>query len=229
MKRLCKIYTLSHPLTNEVRYIGKTVESLSKRLGKHIVDSRKRNHRCANWIKSITKLNLKPIIEEVDQVPENICSETEIYWIAQFKAWDFRLINHTIGGEGTTGYKYTEAQKLNLSIKLKGNTNRLGIPHTNETKLLISSICKGVKHSEEERKAKSIRMLNHYVSKETKNKISEKRKGKLSNKARSIINVKTSEIWNSIESAAISNNLEKTKLWRMLKKDNTDFKYLEKS
>jgi Uri superfamily endonuclease len=34
--KMVKTYTLSHPITNEVRYVGKTVESLNERLRKHL-------------------------------------------------------------------------------------------------------------------------------------------------------------------------------------------------
>lgn len=38
--RPVKIYVLKHPDTPEVRYVGKTVRSLSRRLGNHIANAR---------------------------------------------------------------------------------------------------------------------------------------------------------------------------------------------
>lgn len=63
MERLVNIYTLEHPITGEIKYVGKTIKSLQIRLSEHITDSKKYNFKNPNWIKSILKLNLKPIIQ----------------------------------------------------------------------------------------------------------------------------------------------------------------------
>lgn len=50
-----KIYTLNHPVTNEIRYIGYTVESLKERLRCHIKDcnyKNKKSHK-VRWIKKL--------------------------------------------------------------------------------------------------------------------------------------------------------------------------------
>lgn len=92
-----KIYTLAHPITNEIRYIGKTKYSLEKRLAKHLVTN-ENNHR-ANWVKSILKIGLVPTIELLEEVPNVNWQDYEKYWILQFKSWGFNLVNGTIGGE----------------------------------------------------------------------------------------------------------------------------------
>jgi len=61
------IYVLIDPLTLKVRYIGRTKCSLEKRLGEHISKSKLEynfTHKC-NWIKSLLKQNLKPIIRKL--------------------------------------------------------------------------------------------------------------------------------------------------------------------
>ena len=56
------IYVLKDPETMQVRYVGKTVNSLIARLGQHIYDSKKsKNHR-AYWIKKIIDSGKMPII-----------------------------------------------------------------------------------------------------------------------------------------------------------------------
>ena len=49
------IYALKHPDTLEVRYVGKTVRSLSRRLGNHIANAKgnKHNKHLSNWILNI--------------------------------------------------------------------------------------------------------------------------------------------------------------------------------
>jgi len=51
-----KIYTLSHPKTKEVRYIGKTYRTLKKRLSEHCSECNA-NHGThkIHWIKSLKK------------------------------------------------------------------------------------------------------------------------------------------------------------------------------
>ena len=95
-----KIYTLTDPITNQIRYVGITKNSLNKRLQGHIHDckSKKPTHKI-NWIKSLLSKKLLPIIELLEEVETSIIFEMEMYWIAQFKAWGFNLTNSTEGGE----------------------------------------------------------------------------------------------------------------------------------
>jgi hypothetical protein len=94
---MTKIYTLSDPFTNEIRYVGKTKYSLNDRLCKHMITYEK-NHR-ANWIRKLAKLNAKPIIKLLEEVSDDEWVFTEIYWIEQFRQWGFKLLNATKGGE----------------------------------------------------------------------------------------------------------------------------------
>lgn len=94
---MVKIYTLSHPVTNEIRYVGKTKFSLNDRLCKHLI-TKENNHR-SKWIHSLTKIGLKPKIEILEEVLESNWQQTEQYWIAQLRAWNFNLVNLTNGGE----------------------------------------------------------------------------------------------------------------------------------
>jgi hypothetical protein len=116
---MIKIYTLAHPLTNEIRYIGKTKYSLKTRLCKHLITYEK-NHR-ANWIRKLQKENLKPIIELLEEVDEDNWKSAEIYWIFQFRTWGFRLLNATEGGE--TGIISENCRKAHKA-KVKGSKRK---------------------------------------------------------------------------------------------------------
>lgn len=94
---MIKIYVLIDPITNEIRYVGKTKYSLHSRLCKHLL-SKERNHR-ANWIKGLQTRNLKPLIELLEEVEDQNWQFWEKYWISQFKTWGFNLVNLTEGGE----------------------------------------------------------------------------------------------------------------------------------
>lgn len=104
------IYILIDPETQQVRYVGKA-NNVSERYKAHL--NRARNHQIhkLNWINSLKRKGLKPIIEVVDIVPIDEWVFWETYWIAQFKSWGFNLINYTIGGDGATFSNETTFKK----------------------------------------------------------------------------------------------------------------------
>ena len=179
--RPVKIYVLKHPDTLEVRYVGKTVRSLSRRLGNHIANAKgnKHNKHLSNWIINILNNNKRPIIELLEECDYSVWQEREQYWISQFP----NLINLTKGGDGClgfiqdestkeklriamTGRKHTEEFKQNMSLRLKGkplseehkaNIGKAnsGRKATETTKQKLSESHKGIKQSEESRKKRS--------------------------------------------------------------------------
>ena len=93
------IYSLSNPISNEVRYIGKST-NIENRYKQHIGRCKKEvTHKCS-WIKNLQTENLKPKIEIVDLVESGEWQFWEKYWISQFKSWGFDLVNSTDGGDG---------------------------------------------------------------------------------------------------------------------------------
>ena len=118
------IYTLKDPITNEVRYIGKTKRKLVDRMYSHTSNYKLEKEKSYknSWIKSLKNKNLKPIIEELDLVEENNWEFWEQFYINLFKSWGFKLTNMTRGGEGNSGgkgclgYKHTEEAKKRISI-----------------------------------------------------------------------------------------------------------------
>lgn len=134
------IYTLSDPITNDVRYVGKTSLSIQLRYNNHIYKSRlKRTHKDC-WIQSLLSNNLKPIIEVIDECSFENWILFERYWICQMKVWGFDLTNHSVGGEGASGYLFgpmKEETKQKLSNKMKGRKTH-DIIFTDEIKNKIS-------------------------------------------------------------------------------------------
>jgi|ERR1700748_1097333 len=100
MERSIIIYTLSDPITNEIKYIGKTTYSLSKRLAGHIYDSTRRfKNKNYKWIQSLAKKGLKPVIEILEEISSIDWEFWECYYISLFKSWGFELTNTSAGGE----------------------------------------------------------------------------------------------------------------------------------
>ena len=93
------IYSLTDPITNQVRYIGKA-DNIKKRFSSHICLKNliKPTHK-NNWINSLKNKGLKPILNIIDEVPNNEWEFWEQYWISQFRVWGFDLTNLTEGGD----------------------------------------------------------------------------------------------------------------------------------
>jgi hypothetical protein len=70
----------------------------------------------------------------------------------------YKLTNLTFGGEGSSGYKYTEEQRLNISKSKKGKPGwNKGIPLTEKQKQNLKEKNLGKKLSEEAKKKLSIK------------------------------------------------------------------------
>ena len=75
------IYTLSHPDTKEVVYVGST----------YLPESRKYAHK--KRYSFIPVFEILEVIKNVRTGDRMGVYETETYWIHQFKAWGFKLTN----------------------------------------------------------------------------------------------------------------------------------------
>jgi len=176
------IYTLEHPITKKIRYIGKTEQKLNKRLIAHIYESKRKNNHRNNWIFSLYEKNIKPIISLIDTVDEVDWEFWEKYWISQFKSWNFTLVNGTEGGRD---YKHSKESKEKIKKATSGKNHYFyGKKHTKETREKISlglignTSAKGFKHTKETCAKVSRNSAKFWLGKkrseETKRKISKK-------------------------------------------------------
>ncbi|MFA6321800.1 MAG: GIY-YIG nuclease family protein [Candidatus Omnitrophota bacterium] len=152
------IYTLSDPITGDIRYVGKTVCDLIDRLYLHLYFAKKGNktHRC-NWIRSLLRFDIIPLIEEIERIDLNgDWASRERYWIKYYKLKGFKLTNATDGGEGCHG-----------------------IIHDEEFRNKISFAHKGKVISDEQKAKQSLAMKGKIVTNETRRKISEAGKGRI--------------------------------------------------
>lgn len=118
------IYTLKHPITLEVRYVGKT-KSPKRRLSEHLSKPllKKKNTHLAFWILSLFKKKLKPIMEIIDET-EGDWGSLEKKWVKKFP----NLCNHTEGGEGCHGHKQTDEHKENIRKAMLGKNKGKKMP-----------------------------------------------------------------------------------------------------
>jgi hypothetical protein len=163
------IYVLKHPDTQEVRYVGKTVRSLSRRLGNHIANAKgnKHNKHLSNWILGILAKNKRPIIELIEECSSTNWQEREQYWITQYD----NLINLTEGGDGCVGLIHNEEtiEKIGLA--------KIGIKHSQEFKDAMSLRLKGKPLSEEHKANIGRANRGRRASLVTRKKLSEAHKG----------------------------------------------------
>lgn len=118
------IYSLKNPITNEIRYIGKT-GNLHRRLQNHISHSKTLNTRIGNWIKSLIKENLLPIIDIIEICNDDNWEKREIYWIQYYKDLGFNLVNFRKGGNEPTPNKkqYQKFTKVKDKYVVKRSKN----------------------------------------------------------------------------------------------------------
>ena len=107
---------LKHPVTGEIRYVGKTSKSLQARLHCHLCDKVK--CRRVSWIKSLTKAGLKPSIVQIEEVsPIDDWRERESFWIEAFRNAGYDLVNSTDGGEGVENPSDEVRHKMSVARK----------------------------------------------------------------------------------------------------------------
>ena len=120
MNRKIIIYSLCDPRTNEIRYIGKTVQRLELRYCSHIsvVKHNRKKDYCHCWIKNLLNVNLKPTINIIE---ETFDIQREVYWINFYRQQGCSLTNLTVGGEqGTLGATWKVSKEALEKYKDKG-------------------------------------------------------------------------------------------------------------
>ena len=102
-QKLATIYALSNPRTERsyknIRYIGKTSDTLKKRLAAHIFTKSSDDRHRTRWIASLLKIGLRPDIWALEHCLECDWKRKEMYWIARCQSLS-KLTNSTAGGDG---------------------------------------------------------------------------------------------------------------------------------
>jgi len=131
MERKTFIYALIDPRDNHIRYIGKADDPVYRTFfqkhhkGSHVNEAKysKLNTHKLNWLRSLLKVDLLPILEILDEVPKNNWQHWEKWWIATEKekinALNLpKLTNSTEGGDGFLG-KHSQKSKNKIRESLK--------------------------------------------------------------------------------------------------------------
>ena len=116
--RITRIYALCDPLTDEVRYVGKTVQGLRERLRQHKRAARRGSLPVNRWMLKHEGVKLAgPYIKLIELVaPGCDWSARERQWIGVFGD---RLLNLTEGGEGLSGHKFSDQHRERIAAALR--------------------------------------------------------------------------------------------------------------
>ncbi len=170
MPSLYVLFRKSAP--EEIRYVGITIhDDVTKRFESHLHKTRHGVNRPVNdWLgKYYPDVDVKKVGSASSW--DEICTQ-EIQLIAKLKEDGHRLLNQTIGGEGTVGFKDSEETKAKKSLALTGREV------SQETRDKISKANTGKRRTEEAKKKMSDRKIGRTLSREHVEKISASNKGK---------------------------------------------------
>jgi len=130
------IYALKDPDTGEIRYVGKA-NNPEARLRNHIGKAKEEKNHRANWIKSLMARGKFPVLEIIDESPEDEWPMLEAAYIQFYTEEGCNLVNGTFGGEGLG--KPTPETRHKMSIAQSGRKGpNLGRKFTPEWKEKIS-------------------------------------------------------------------------------------------
>ena len=111
------IYTLKCPITEAIRYIGKT-NNISKRYSAHL-NNKAKNYK-NSWVKSLIKQDLLPKIEILQEfINEEDCYNAEIFWIKEFRDRNYRLTNLRAGGKSGNSEDFKLDKNPNAKISVE--------------------------------------------------------------------------------------------------------------
>ncbi len=201
MQMKTEIYALKDE-NGVVRYVGKSSQSAKKRYYRHLADGRNgiQTHK-ACWIRGMLQKGLTPTLDIIETTDGDGAAE-ERKWIKFFRDSGVKLTNLTDGGDGVTGYEYTEDQrkeksetmkqyfrdhnawnkdaKMSKETRRKMSASRKGKKFSDEAKKKMSEVRKGIEFSEEHianlSKSHSGERHKNYgkhLSEDTRRKISE--------------------------------------------------------
>lgn len=168
-----KIYGLTEPDGETLRYIGLTGNDIKNRFKEHLNEWYKNSYK-NNWIRSLKREGLKPsLILIEDGLTSEQAAEKEIHYIKLFKSFGARLVNLTKGGQNPTretknkisnslnGHEVSEETRYKLRIR------NLDKKHTIETKekcRMAGFKSRGIKHPSIAKKVYQFDLNGNFIS-----------------------------------------------------------------
>lgn len=105
------IYALIDPITDDIKYIGKT-SNPKRRYTQHISTVGEKNQNKTNWINSLISNGLLPKMIILETCNHHEWKNKERYWIKKFRDSGCDLLNITDGGDDTSELWRYETAKI---------------------------------------------------------------------------------------------------------------------
>lgn len=118
VNNLWAVYGIKARGDSKFRYVGKTTWGTVHRLRQHLSEARTKSskRRINNWINYVGTENVVIIPLEFCPIGDaHYLNYAERYWIAELRYLGHDLVNHTIGGDGTSGYKLSDETRKRIS------------------------------------------------------------------------------------------------------------------
>lgn len=125
------VYGLSDPRDGQLRYVGKTIRGLSRRLRTHLYPRflREKSHK-NHWLRALVALGLKPEIEVLEECGSwETMNEAERFHIAYWRYIGAALTNSTAGGEEGFGRGRTHTKDARRKIGEGNRGKKRGADH----------------------------------------------------------------------------------------------------
>lgn len=104
---MIKVYYLEHPEKNVPVYIGTTIGSLSARLKDHNEKIHGKD-LCSKLALQLHDKGLKFLICQLDEVPLDEWRFWKHFWMDQFRAWGFELLNRAMVDRDSAAVSHSE-------------------------------------------------------------------------------------------------------------------------
>lgn len=148
------IYGLIDPVTDEVRYIGKSIRPY-QRLQNHMNEV----SRCyrSHWLQGLKAKGMKPRLLILDRLcPDQDWQDCERHWIATGREMDWPLTNNTDGGDGVCGLPAATRERMRQTW--------LGRKHRPESLIKIGMASRGRVKSEASKAAMREKMKGRKIT-----------------------------------------------------------------
>lgn len=105
----------------EVRYIGQTTKTPSRRLAQHVWTAKRGGESyLLRWIRSLLRDGVRPHVRILEYCDEAILDHREITWIAEGRRQGWKLTNSADGGEGNRGFVASPETRAKQSLARQG-------------------------------------------------------------------------------------------------------------
>lgn len=160
---MIRLYVLIDPVTLAIRYVGQTINTLKFRVRGHCNNCKGRTH-VQRWVNSLLQSGLRPIIHEIDFVPNEFADDGERFYIEKYRDLGCPLTNSCGGGRVN--------RLVSEETRAKQSAAKVGRPLSNEHKRKLSEAGRGRLHTSESRAKRAASLKGHAVSDKTRQAVS---------------------------------------------------------